>query len=68
MYTVVVVELKWSVIVHIVADNNTFLSSNYKCCVMYFIKKIAFIRCACDNMQTLKVFGNGMQFYFLFII
>ncbi len=49
--TVVVVEFKWNVIVHIVANNSTFLSSNYNYFVMYFIKKIATIRCACDKCK-----------------
>jgi hypothetical protein len=36
---VAVVEHKQNVDVHIVADNNTFLKSIWKCCVIYFTKK-----------------------------
>ncbi len=37
-------------------------------CDIFYIKKIVAIRCACDNMQTLRVFGNGMQFFLGFVI
>jgi hypothetical protein len=36
---IVAVEFKQSVATLISANNNTFLQTNYKCCVMYFIKK-----------------------------
>ncbi len=33
-------EFKRNAATPIIANNNTFLRSNYKCCVMYFIKKV----------------------------
>jgi hypothetical protein len=65
---VVVVEFKRSDATPIIANNSTFLPNNSKCCVMCFIKKNVTIKCACDNMETLWVFNNGMQHLFLFII
>jgi hypothetical protein len=37
-------------------------------CDIFYKKHFATTKCACDNIQTLWVFNNGMQHLFLFII
>ncbi len=36
---IMIMELKWNVIAPMVVDSNAFFPNNWKCCVMYFIKK-----------------------------
>jgi hypothetical protein len=56
--TLVVVELKQSAIAHVIVNNNIFLPSNWKCCVMYFIKKGLPLQGVClfNNMKNLLGF------------
>jgi len=53
--TIVVVELKQSVVALLIVDNNTFLSSNWKHCVIYFIN--FFLLLLSVHVRICKPFG-----------
>jgi hypothetical protein len=59
MCTIMAVELKWNVATHVVLNNNTFLPSNWKCYVMYFIKKV--LPLPCVPMIMCKLFGFSIM-------
>ncbi len=66
MCTIITMEHKKSVIVFIIADNNTFLPSVWKCCVMYFTKKVFPLPTVV--VKTCKLCGFSIKEWNLFII
>jgi len=59
MHTIMIVELKWNVATHVILNNNIFWPSNWKCYVMYFIRKV--LPLPCVPMIMCKLFGFSIM-------